>query len=98
MGIAVACDGLAIAPAFVQCSSYMCYEVAEGQPIGCRNIPAFDQPPEKLPEFFDAIDADTVIVGCIDGDIAANLEAHDVKVVSDKLGDPLSAVREYLSD
>lgn len=98
MAIAVACDGLTIAPAFVTCSSYMCYDVSTGSPMNCRNIPAADQPLQNLPIFLDSIGADVLICGQIDREVAALVEAHGVEVVSGRRGDPLTAVEDYLDE
>lgn len=98
MGIAVACDGLSIAPRFVACSSYMCYDVSAGSPRGCRNISAADQPLDKLPDFLHAVEADTLIAGAVDDEVVALLESRGITVIAGRSGDPLHAVEEYLNE
>lgn len=39
MRIAVACDGLAIAPQAAACTSFACYTVDNGVITGCSNVP-----------------------------------------------------------
>ena len=97
MRVAVACDGLAIAPHFVQSTSYMCYTVANGIVVDCHNIPTPDQPLEMLPDFFAAIEADVLMTGIIDDAAAAVLRSRGMKVVPNMSGDPLTSVRRYLA-
>ena len=39
MRIAVASEGLEVAPRFRQCASYMCYRVERGIIVECQNLP-----------------------------------------------------------
>lgn len=98
MVVAVACDGLTIAPAFVMCSSYMCYKIAAGSPAGCRNVPAADQPLDHLPRFLAALGADILVTGVIDADIKEYLEGCGIEVADGRSGDPLAAVEDLLDE
>ena len=97
MRIAVACDGLSIAPYFVQCSSYMCYTIENDIVTDSRNIPAFDLPLDQLPGFFHAIEANILMTGVIEEALVSIFENNRLEVVRDMAGDPLTAVRSYIA-
>lgn len=98
MVIAVACDGLAIAPAFVMASSYMCYDIDAGSPARCRNIPAADQPLDRFPQFLASLGAEILVTGIIDADVKDYLEGCGIEVIDGRSGDPLDAVEEILDE
>lgn len=98
MVIAVACDGLTIAPAFVMCSSYMCYEIVAGSPASCRNIPAADQPLDHLPQFLHSLGAEILIAGIMDAEMKGYLDDSGIEVVDGRSGDPLAAVEDLLDE
>jgi len=97
MRIAVACDGLVVAPYFVQSRSYMIYFVELGRIVGSRNLPIFDKPIFKLVDFLKSLEIDVLIVGRIENDIAAMLRSSGVELVTYAKDDPLVAVQEYLA-
>lgn len=96
--VAVACDGLAIAPYFAQSTSYTVYTVKDGRVMESRNLPVFDRSGSQLPTLLDSIGVGTFIAGGIDNGTVSALHSSDIDVVSDAAGDPLSAVRGYLSN
>ncbi len=51
MRVAVACDGLVVAPYFVQTTSYMIYNVERGIIVGSNNLPALDKAVEAVKAF-----------------------------------------------
>lgn len=97
MRIAVACDGLVIAPYFVQCTGYMVYTVQYGRVVESRNLPALDQPISLLANVLLSLEIDTLIVGRIDEEMAAMLSSAGLEVVANAQDDPLVAVQDYLS-
>lgn len=98
MVIAVACDGLAIAPAFVRASSYMCYDIVAGSPARCRNIPAADRPLGRFPQFLASLGAEILVTGAIEADVRGYLEGCGIEVVDGCSGDPLDAVQRILDE
>ena len=97
MRVAVACDGLVVAPYFVQTTSYMIYNVERGIIVGSNNLPALDQAIGQLIELIKSIGIDAFIVGRIDNDMAAALRASGADLVTDAKDDPLLAAQSYLS-
>ena len=97
MKIAVACNGLDVAPFFSQCSNYMCYTVDRGIIVGCQNMPALDQPLEQLIELLRAIGMDTLIVGRIEYDMASSLCISGIEVVAGAEGEALDVARAYVA-
>lgn len=97
MKVAVACDGLNVAPYFAQCTSYMCYTVERGIITGSANVPITDNPAMKPLEFLKALGADTVIVGLIEYDLASNLCHHNIEVIAGAEGPAADVVRAYVS-
>ena len=97
MRIAVACDGLAVAPYFVQCTSYACYMVERGIITGSRSMPAFDQPIDKLAEVLKSVQIDVLIVGRIEYDMASALCRSGIEVVAGAEGNALDVAKAYVS-
>lgn len=97
MKVAVACDGLVVAPYFVQTTSYQIYTVERGVIVGSNNLPALDQSISQLADLLKDIGIDAFIVGRIDADMAAILRTSGAELVTDAKDDPLVAAREYLS-
>ncbi len=98
MRIAVACDGLAVAPFFVQTTSYMFYTVKHGVIVDSRNLPAFDKTIQELAELLKALEVDALVVGKIEQDMSALLRNEEIEVVEGASGDPLTAARACVSD
>ena len=97
MRIAVACDGLCVAPYFVQTTSYAIYSVEHGTFVSSINMPALDQTISQLAELLKQLEIDAFIVGKIDSDMASTLRTSGADLVTDAKDDPLMAAREYLS-
>ena len=97
MKIAVACDGLSVAPLFLKCTSYMCYTVERGVIVDSRNLPAFDQPIEAAANVLRSLGVDVLIMGRIDPDAKERLGASGATLVTGAKGDPLQAARSYLA-
>ena len=56
MRIAVACQGLDVAPRFARSSSFMCYRVDRGMFADCQNMPNLSFPPAQLAQVLKDID------------------------------------------
>ena len=97
MKIAVACDGLVVAPYFVQCTSYTIYTVKLGRIVDSRNLVAFDQTLRQLGEMLHSLDIDVLIVGRIEPDVQAFLASFGLEIVPNAEDDPLVSAREYLT-
>ena len=97
MRIAVACDGLEVAPYFAQRTNYMCYTVDRGIIAEGKNVPALDKGSMKLTDFLQALEIDTIIVGRIEYDIASAFCRTGVEVVAGAEGEALDVARAYLS-
>ena len=98
MKIAVACDGLVVAPYFVQTTSYQIYTVERGVIVSANNLPALDQTISQLADLLKSIGIDVFIVGRVDSDMAATLRTSGAELVTDAKDDPLVAAREYISN
>ena len=98
MRVAVACQGLNVAPYFVQCTGYTVYTVNRGIITDSRNMPALDQPIDKLVELLKSIDIDAIIVGLIEYDMAAVLCRNGIEVVAGAEGSTLDVAKAYVSN
>ena len=66
MRIAVACQGLDVAPRFARSSSFMCYRVDRGMFADCQNMPNLSFPPAQLAQVLKDLDVSVMIVNRID--------------------------------
>ena len=98
MKVAVACQGLTVAPYFVQCTGYTVYTVDRGIITDSRSIPAPDQPIEKLVDMLKSIGIDTLIVGRIVYDMASVLCRNGIEVVAGAEGSALDVAKAYVSN
>ena len=83
MRIAVASEGLEVAPRFRQCASYMCYRVERGIIVECQNLPNPGLAAPKLVALLVEMGVDTLIVGAIDYDIFT--DGQELKDFLDKI-------------
>ena len=98
MKVAVTCQGLTVAPYFVQCTNYTVYTVDRGIITDSRTMPALDQPIDKLVELLKSIGIDTIIVGRIEYDMASVLCRNDIEVVAGAEGTALDVAKAYVSN
>ena len=95
MRIAVASDGLEVAPYFASTTSFMCYTVTRGIITECQNMPNPALPLEQLVELFLELGIDVLIVGRIEYNIANRLCRAGIEVVAGANGNaatiPLTA-------
>jgi predicted Fe-Mo cluster-binding NifX family protein len=95
--IAVSCDGLNIAPYFTQTTSYMVYTVERGIIKESKNLPAPGLTEAELFDLLHAIDANTLIVGHIDCNLASHMCHQGIEVIADAEGAALDVAKAYLS-
>ena len=77
MRIAVACQGLDVAPRFARSSSFMCYRVDRGMFADCQNMPNLSFPPAQLAQVLKDLDVSVMIVDRIDR-ILSNIDDENV--------------------
>ena len=97
MRIAVASEGLEVAPRFGQCSSYMCYNVECGVIVDCQNMPNLGMPAQRLAALFDEFGVDVLIVNTIEYDVA-NVFCHaGIEVIAKAHGTAREVAQAYLT-
>lgn len=97
MRIAVASDGLEVAPYFASTTSFMCYTVTRGIITECQNMPNPALPLEQLVELFLELGIDVLIVGRIEYNIANRLCRAGIEVVAGANGNAADVARGYLT-
>ena len=76
MRIAVACQGLDVAPRFARSSSFMCYRVDRGMFADCQNMPNLSFPPAQLAQVLKDLDVSVMIADRIDPTSETALKAR----------------------
>ncbi|WP_282209125.1 NifB/NifX family molybdenum-iron cluster-binding protein [Parvibacter caecicola] len=95
MKIAVACEGGGVVSSKPgHCSSFVCYTVDKGIVTDCRNLPVFDNTPQKAAGILKALGLDALIAAGIDDELSQGLSDGQIEVVLRDGG----AVREELED
>lgn len=97
MKIAVASEGLRVAPYFGSATSYMCYTVQRGIITDCQNMPNQKLSLDNLVELFKELGIDVVITGRIEYAIANKLCHSGIEVVAGANGNAGDIARGYLS-
>lgn len=97
MRIAVASEGLEVAPRFGQTTSYMCYTVDCGIIVECQNLPNPSIPVDKLITLFHEMEVDALIVGIIDYDIACLFCQESIEIIAKAEGSARTAAQRYLT-
>lgn len=97
MRIAVASEGLDVAPFFSATKSYMCYTVKRGIITDCQNMPNPKLSLEDLVALFLELGIDVLIVGRIEYAIASRLCRAGVEVVAGANGHAADVARSYLT-
>ena len=93
MRIAVACQGLDVAPRFARSSSFMCYRVDRGMFADCQNMPNLSFPPAQL---LKDLDVSVMIVDRIDPTSETALKAAGIEVQTGYTGTASAAARTYI--
>lgn len=97
MKVAVACDGMNVAPYFAQCTSFMCYDIQRGIVVNSQNMPLNDQPAINSLDLLKAMGIDTLIVGRIEYEFASKLCHSDIEVVAGAEGSAVDVMHAYLT-
>ena len=93
MRIAVACQGLDVAPRFARSSSFMCYRVDRGMFADCQNMPNLSFPPAQLAQVLKDLDVSVMIVNRIDPTSETALKAAGIEVQAGYTGTASAAAR-----
>ena len=96
MRIAVACQGLDVAPRFARSSSFMCYRVDRGMFADCQNMPNLSFPPAQLAQVLNDLDVIVMIVDRIDPTSETALKAAGIEVQTGYTGTASAAARTYI--
>lgn len=97
MRIAVASEGLDVAPLFRSTVSFMCYTVKRGIITECQNMPNPKLSIDKLVELFKELEIDVVIVGRIEYEFANRMCRAGIEVVAGAEGNAADVARGYLT-
>ena len=82
MKIAVACDGLLVAPLTSRCESFTCYAVEHGIIAGCCNVPNMGVTIQESIDILKKMDADVLIARSFGTELDAALEAAGIDRVT----------------
>ena len=96
MRIAVACDGLNVAPQAAGCASFTCYSVNHGIISGCCNVPNMGITIFESVETLRQMDTDVLIAGSFDEELMAALAAANIEPVALGLPSPKEVAEAYL--
>ena len=97
MRIAVASEGLEVAPFFGHCASFMCYKVERGVITECQNMPNPRMPASRLAPLLRDLGVTTLIVGTIERDAADAFRTVDIDVVPNRRGAVRDEAEAYLA-
>lgn len=97
MRIAVASEGLDVAPNFGTCSSFTFYTVDRGIIVECQNMPNPGLPGPQIAPLLLDLDVRVLIVFAIDFDTATAFCDADIEVVAKASGSARAVAEAYLS-
>lgn len=97
MVIAVASEGLDVAPLFRSTTSFMCYTVTKGVITECQNMPNPALPIDQLVGLFKDLGIDVLIVGRIEYEFADRFCHAGIEVVAGAKGNASDVSRGYLT-
>ena len=98
MRIAIACEGLHVAPRYEYCESYMCYTVDHGIIVDCQNMPSPGVNYHEIAATLYEIGVRVLIVGSIDASIADMYCQSGIDVIANAKGDARHLAEQYLTD
>lgn len=98
MRIAIACEGLHVAPRYEYCESYMCYTVDHGIIVDCQNMPSPGVNYHEIAATLYEIGVRVLIVGSIDASIADMYCQSGIDVIANAKGDARRLAEQYLTD
>lgn len=97
MRIAVASNGLEIAPHFAQCLNFNYYTTRSYEIVDSQNIPAQGSSGEEYARLMDRVGVDTLICDGIDPATQSAFESRSIGVVSGARGNALKAASAYVA-
>jgi len=97
MKIAVASEGLEVAPYFEGCTNYNCFTIENGTITNYRNLPNQAFPDGKAVAVLSGLGIDTIIVGRISKRSMDFLKGQDFTVFPGALGGAKEAVEAYIT-
>lgn len=96
MRIAVACDGLNVAPLTSRCESFTCYTVDHGIITSCCNVPNMGVTVQESIDILKQIDVDVLIAQSFGAELDQALDAANIdRSVTGELS-PQEAAASYL--
>ncbi|MDO5117299.1 MAG: NifB/NifX family molybdenum-iron cluster-binding protein [Eggerthellaceae bacterium] len=98
MRIAIACEGLHVAPRYEYCESYMCYTVDHGVIVDGQNMPSPGVNYREIADTLYDIGVRVLIVGAIDASVAELFCAKDIDVIANAKGEARRVLDQYLTD
>lgn len=98
MRIAVASNGLDIAPHFAQCLNFNYYTTKSYEIVDSQNIPAQGSSGEEYAQLMDKIGVDTLICDDIGPACRGSFESRGIGVVSGAKGNALKAAQAYVAN
>ncbi len=98
MRIAVASQGLDVAPWFLHCSSYMCYRVERGLITDCHNMPNLSMSSQQTAHLMHDLGITVVLANNMEGSAKTALEAAGIEVVEGMSGTASAAARQYVTN
>ncbi len=96
MKIAVACDGLEVAPQASRCSSFTCYTVTNGIISGCSNVPNMGITLKECVSTLNQMNINVLIAGMLNADLGRELETAGIEYVLSSASTPSEAAQSYL--
>lgn len=96
MRIAVACDGLEVAPLTSRCESFTCYSTNNGIIVSCCNVPNMGVTVQESIDILKKIDVDVLIARSFGDELMRALEAADIECVTQDQDVPRAAADTYL--
>lgn len=97
MRIAVASQGLDVAPRFTRCSSFMCYRVECGMIKDCQNMPNLSLPPAQLAQVLKDLGITVALAGTFDPQTGKELANAGIEMEAGATGTASGAARAYLA-
>ncbi len=97
MRIAVASQGLDVAPWFLHCSSYMCYRVEKGLITDCHNMPNLSMSSQQTAHLMHDLGITVVLANNLEGSAKQALQEAGIETVEGMNGTASAAARQYVT-
>ena len=96
MRIAVACDGLNVAPLMTRCESFTCYTVDHGIIVSCCNVPNMGVTVQESIDILKQIDVEVLIAQSFSTELEQALETAGINCMATSELLPRNASAAYL--